>query len=266
MKLIVLGPNGTYSHLAASKKFPHATVDFVDSITQGFELLKKHEHDAFIAPVENLIHGTVRETIDGLYENKLKIEGAISLPIKHSLLGKTSKIKKIYSHNQALNQCRNFLEKNYKNVELISCNSTAQACEKAMQENFSAAIANDSILRWYQKLKLIKNKIEDNHKNKTIFFVISQNYSLLNEKFSSIVIEPNLDESGILFEILKIFKKRKINLSKIESRPNRKAIGSYLFYMDFEGDFRAPKIEKVLNKVKNSKVVKKLTVLGSYSI
>lgn len=265
MKLIALGPNGTYSHLAALKVSPISEIDFVNSIPDGFELLRGKKHDAFVTPVENLIYGTIRETIDGLYENNFKIAGAISLPVHHALLSGSKSIKKIFSHNQALNQCRKFLQKNYKNAELISCNSTAIACQKADGEKNSAAIAPETIVAWHPKLNIIAKNIEDDRKNRTTFLIISDSFSLLNEKTTSIIIEPNADESGILLAILKIFKSAKINLSKIESRPNRKNLGFYLFFIDFEGDFRQPKIARLLKKLENSRAVKKLKILGSFT-
>lgn len=265
MKLIALGPAGTFSHLAALKVSPLAEVTFVSSLREGFDLLKNRKHDGLIAPVENILHGTVRETLDHLYASRFKIGGAVNLPIRHSLLAKNAnEIKKIFSHSQALNQCQKFLARKYPAAELIPCNSTAQACKWAEKTKFAAAIAHESCRQWYPKLQTAAKNIHDDNKNSTKFLLIGDDYSLLNEKFTAIAIEPKADAKGVLLAILKICKS--VNLSKIESRPNRDSLGNYIFFIDFSGDFREAKIQKMLTKLTRSPVVKKLRVFGGYSV
>lgn len=265
MKLIALGPAGTFSHLAAIKVSPWADITFVSSLRAGFDLLKNRKHDGLIAPVENILHGTVRETLDHLYASQFKICGAVNLPIKHSLLAaKPKTIKQIYSHSQALNQCQKFLARKYPTAELIPCNSTAQACHMAEKTKFAAAIAHESCREWYLKLQTVAKNIQDDNKNSTKFLLIGDDYSLLNEKFTAIAIEPKADAKGVLLAILKICKS--VNLSKIESRPNRDNLGNYIFFIDFAGDFREAKIQKMLAKLTRSPVVKTLRIFGSYSL
>ncbi|MBU2523766.1 prephenate dehydratase [Patescibacteria group bacterium] len=264
MKILCLGPEGTYSHLAAKKFDNKAEITFVNYILDGFEKMGTGKYDAFLAPAENMIAGSVRETEDALFDYNFIISGSITIPIHHSLLAKSTRITKIYSHIQGINQCRKFIQNKYPKAQIITASSTAKACETAKKEPNSAAIANKVNLDYYPKLKEIHKNIEDYKNNKTKFYVISNNYALTNQKNSAIIVVPRQDSSGLLFKILKAFKKSKINLTKIESRPMRTQIGNYMFYIDFEGDFREKKIAKTLNKLNKSKLIKEIIVLGSY--
>lgn len=264
MKIICLGPEGTYSHHATLQYDSHAEITFVKTISEGFEIMSQGKHDALIVPAENMIHGTVRETLDNLYDYPFKISNSITLPIKHALMAPSKTINTIYSHPQALNQCRKYLQKKYPTCELIATTSTAQACKKAMRSKNAGAIAHKSNSVLFPKLQIIADNIQDFSKNKTLFFVISDSYNLINQKHTATIIVPHADASGLLFNILKEFKKGRINLTKLESRPQRSNLGSYMFFIDFQGDFREKSIAKTLTKIAKLAAVKQVKILGSY--
>ncbi|MFP4654490.1 MAG: prephenate dehydratase [Methanohalobium sp.] len=273
----VLGPAGSYSEKAAkkwSKKLKCLETplfQYYEDITDTFSAIVDKTIDFGVVPVENSIEGSVGITLDQLFENEVTITGEIVVPIEHCLLSKgtLSDIKIILSHPQALAQCRNFLKTHFKNTELRTTGSTSHAAKLATEFEEMAAIASRSSAEMYG-LNILISSIQDQNENYTRFLVITSKDGYSNSLLipsehlykTSIIVYLDKNCPGALYEILEEFAKRRINLTKIESRPSKKALGDYLFYIDFEGNIQDEIIKDALNKLKTK--VKMLKILGSY--
>jgi chorismate mutase/prephenate dehydratase len=264
-----LGPEGTFTQIAARNFFSKSGTQFIAATnkTDVFNRVEGDYVDFGIVPIENSLEGSVAETLDLLIEKNLKIFGEIELRIVHNLIGKKgiklTDIKTVYSHPQALAQCNTWIIKNLPNADLVETTSTAKAIEKVakMDNNTSVAIGTTSAAEIYE-LSCIVEGIEDNTQNYTRFLVISkhENSPSNHDKTSMVFVTQHLP--GALYQVLKFFAEAKINLMKIESRPNKKNPWEYVFILDFEGNQKD--VAKVLEVVKGYTVWMK--ILGSYPI
>lgn len=281
--IAVLGPKNTYSDMAARKYAPKAKVYYASSIHEIFDLIVKGKIKEGLVPLENSLAGSVRETMDELYDSNVWIEKVIAQQIHLALIGikkiPLNKIRTIYSHSQPLLQSRGFIRKNCGKVACIPVASTTAALERVAREKQEdiCAIASPLAAKAYS-LTVIRDSIEDFEDNTTYFAVIHktgfagsaalsgtmQRLNTKNPKGSKTSIAFNFDKDspGSLFTILKDFADSKINMTKIESRPSSKVRGEYVFYIDFEGNMKNPKVMKTLGAIKNK--VAKLKVLGCY--
>jgi len=266
MKLAVLGPAGTFSHEAALKYDRSAEMIFVNSIWDIFELVEQKKADSGIVPVENSIEGGVGITLDALIETDEKIKQEIVIPIRHCLcgFGEINEIKEVYSHTQALGQCRNFLHSmNGKTpIKTFQTSSTAAAAEEVarLKDRKKACLCSRLAAELYG-LKIIREDVHDEKNNMTRFFVINHaDAEPSGNDRTSLVVFPQKDRPGLLYEILGVFSKRKINLTKLESRPSRKKLGEYIFFIDIEGNRKDKLINEALQELKG--IRKK--VFGSY--
>ncbi|MDR3112693.1 MAG: prephenate dehydratase [Elusimicrobiota bacterium] len=265
IKIAFLGPLSTFSHQAAIKNF--GSTNFfvpVDTPQETIEEVECLRADFAVVPIENSNEGSVNATLDKLVESDLKICSEISLKIIQCFLVKpeNSKILKIYSHPHAIAQCKKWIAKNYPDAELIPVSSTSQAAKKVSMESCSAAIASEAAAKIY-KLKILQKGIQDSRENWTRFFVvgkISTNPSG-NDKTSLVFTVKN--KIGALYEILGIFNKNKVDLTKIESRPTKKKAWEYMFFVDFNGHIKDKNIAKTLESLGKFCVFVKS--LGSYS-
>ncbi|WP_457611678.1 prephenate dehydratase [Methanocaldococcus sp.] len=257
MKLYTL-PKGTYTEMAGKKilKYLDAKLCYCPTIYEIFENVKDNYG---IVPIENSIEGAVNLTQDLLLEYNYKIVGETVLDIHHNLIGlNKDKIKIIVSHPQALAQCRKYIKKHGWKVKAVE--STAKAVEMAKEDETVGAIGSESLAKLYN-LKILDRNIEDYKNNKTRFIVIGKKdiKGKFNKYKTSIVFELKEDKPGALYHILKEFALKNINLTRIESRPSKRMLGTYIFYIDYEG--------KDLDVLKNlNKYVSFLRVLGSYPI
>ncbi|MCK8828057.1 prephenate dehydratase [Natroniella acetigena] len=268
-KLGYLGPTGTFTEIAA-KKYQQEVREYVpySDIKSLLEAVLEEDIDQAIVPVENSLEGAVTLTLDLLVELDLKINNEIIIAIEHSLLAKEQvkleQIKHVISHRQALAQCRKFLEENLVDYQIHIANSTAEAVKKLKNLNGCwAAIGNQQAANYYD-LQILANQIQDNQENWTRFIVLDTNGNTKsNQDKTSIVCSPQKkDHPGALYDILHEFAIRGINLTRIESRPARKLLGDYIFFIDFEGHYQEPEIKEALEilAVKTSWC----TLLGSY--
>ncbi|KAF5415612.1 MAG: Prephenate dehydratase [Candidatus Methanogaster sp.] len=260
----VLGPAGTFSEQAA-KRWSTAPEEFVyfsdvDEIVASVG----NRIDFGVVPVENSLEGSVGATLDALLKHNVTIVGEIILPIQHSLLAKseTAPIKTIISHPQATAQCKRFLQRHFGDAEIQVAASTAHAAELASGEEGVAAIASaDTALRY--GLKILFEEIQDVDENHTRFIVLGTTVPpTTGQDKTSIIVDLHKDRPGALHELLGKFSSWDINLTKIESRPTRKALGDYLFYIDFQGHIHDGKIRDVMQSIEG--MVARLKVLGSY--
>jgi len=264
MKIATLGPEGTFSHEVVIKYYKPASILFRNTIRDVFRAVDD-DTDLGIVPIENSIAGTVGQTLDCLMEFGLKIKAEEILSISHNLVGfgKISDIKVLYSHPQTYEQCELFIKKNLPKAEMIQTSSNGKSAEiiAKSKDKKSASIIPKIAVGIY-KLKILKKDIQDNRFNVTRFFVIgnSDNKKTGYDR-TSIAVYPQVDRPGLLYEMLGQFAKRKINLTKIESRPSKGKLGDYIFYIDFEGHKTEKHISEALNGLEETAFV---TVLGSY--
>lgn len=268
--LAALGPENTFSSLAAKKYDPKAKIYYAKSLTEVFELVQKGKIKKGIVPIENKLTGSVAETRDLLFESSLKIQEEFILPIHHYLaaLEKTpgQKIKTIYSHPQALRQCKMYLKKHFPKAAPVAVSSTATALKKIIAENLydSAAICSKEAASAFD-LPILDKNIEDYPFNETRFLVIGKKELPIQtgKKYkTSIAFYFSSDAPGRLYPILGEFAKEKINLTKIESAANPSVPGGHLFYIDFEGSAKDAPIRRILKALK--KYTKKIKIMGSY--
>lgn len=269
-KLGYLGPQGTFTHQVALQ---------VASDNQGYELVEfptmslvlhaveKGQLDLGVVPVENSIEGTVNLSLDVLtHEVDLFIQQEVVIDIIHNLVAKDpdiSKIKKIFSHPQAIAQCRKHLEENFPDIMCQSTNSSGEAAVIATKEEGIAAITSIEAAKKYG-LHILRENINDYQGNKTRFVVVGKGPVIPTEGKckSSLVVALAENKPGGLYEILEEFAIRKINLTKIESRPAKKELGNYLFFIDCEVNLLAEENKVILSNLENKcKLVK---VLGVY--
>lgn len=258
------GPAGTFTEEAASRL--NGELIAFDSIIEVLEAVKTGKAQKGVVPIENSIEGPVGVTLDLLAQDyDLKIEKEIILPISHNLMVNKGinldEIDSVYSHAQPLAQCRIFLEK----LGLIthSTSSTAAAAKFIKGKNNAAAIGNRRAAELYN-LDIIKTDIQDFENNRTRFIVLGKNESQPtdNDK-TSIVFSLYEDRPGGLYGILGYFAAENINLTKIESRPSKRGLGKYIFFIDFEGHSQDKVVKDILDTIKENTPFLKL--LGSYS-
>lgn len=262
MNIGFLGPKGTFSFEAASI-YSAREDNLIEykTIKDCILALKESNIDKVIVPVENSLHGDVLETIDSLIEvDGVFIEKELIIKINQNLISNElysfEQIKKIYSHPQALAQCRNFIETNLKNAEIIEVSSTALAAKEIRNKEHAACISSKACIEEYD-LKLIKENIQDNDYNQTKFWVLSNNENKSGDKMSIIFSTNN--EPGALYKILGIFYDNGINLSKIESRPAKTVLGEYVFLVDLDVN---SKLEKALKLIREK--CRYFKILGRY--
>lgn len=249
MKVTTLGPEGTYASQVARKIFPDAEVAFCDTINEVLAV-----KGIRIVPLENSTEGTVRQSFDGILEKGLFLSTIYSLPIVHALGTKAKNLKKVkvvLSHSQAVSQCQKFLNRNFKDAKIILVNSTSDAVKMAMEDESLAAIASSYACDLYG-LPVVKNKIEDEDGNTTLFGVVAEG-DLFPEAVKDemhIVVTPRKNKAGVLFNILKPFHDLNIDLTRLESRPTRKELGEYRFFVSFK-----------INKKMDAKVEEALKIL-----
>ena len=264
LKVSYLGPEGTFSYLAAKQRFG-SSVEYLSSksIDAVFKDVISGRADYGIVPVENSTEGGIRETLNMFTEYDVKVCAEIVLPIHHNLMANCppNQIRKIYSKLQVFAQCKQWLANNFTNVELLNVGSTTEAVQIAKQQSDAAAIAHAEVAQLYGINILYKN-IEDNPNNITRFFVLSNKPCSRSGRDKTAVMCYIRNEPGALYGILAPFKEHSINLTNIEPLPTKRRTWDYCFYLDFEGHTDEDNVSKALEEV-SSKCIE-LKVLGSY--
>ena len=259
-----LGPEGTFSHQMSLEIFSAAAELIpLKSIDEVFIEVAKGNINNGIVPIENSINGSIVHTLDMLMRNIVSIQAEATLDINHCIFSNYSsdKIIKIFSHSQPIGQCWQWLQKNYPKADYIETSSTTTAIQKAIAEPNSAAIASKMSSDHYS-IKLLKENIQDLAINQTRFLVIGEPINQVKGEYKTSISVTLKDRPGALFELLQAFQQEKINLTRIESRPNRVEAWCYNFLIDFEGDIKESKIIKVMEKLNT--FVFSVNVLGSY--
>jgi len=264
-KVAFLGPEATFSHIAAQHYFGTSALFIpVETILDVFEEVSSERAHFGVVPIENSIEGVVATTLDAIYEYGLKVCGEIYEPISHHLMNQTGRledIKKILSHPQAIAQCRKWLRKKLPSVPVEAVSSTALAAKWAAVDESVAAIASLMAAKLYH-LQIVAKNIEDLKGNSTRFWIIGKiEIPPTGEDKTSLLFSVS-DRPGALYEVLRCFAERKINLTKIESRPSKNEPWKYVFFLDCEGHIKDPIVAECLEEMK--KYCIQVVWLGSY--
>ncbi len=263
-RIAYLGPETTFSHAAALKHFgSSAEYSGHDSIKEVFNAVEKGEADFGVVPVENSLGGSVTYTYDMFITSPLNIIAEASEPIVHNLISRyrLRDIEKIYTHPMALAQCRDWITKNLPKAEIIEVSSTAKSVEAAKLYINSAGIGSELSASHYG-LEIIAPNIHDMANNVTRFLIIGRGKPRRGAKSKTSVVFTTKNSPGALFGALGALKKRGVNMTKIESRPNSLRNWEYFFFVDMEGFSEDKKISGALNEMR--KHTGFLKVLGSY--
>jgi chorismate mutase/prephenate dehydratase len=265
LKVACLGPLATFTHLAALRHFG-SSASFVPviSIKEVFDAVETGKAEFGVVPIENSNEGVITYTLDLFMDYDLKVSAEVMLEIAHNLLSKSgdrTRIKKIYSFSPPTAQCRRWLQLNMAGIPIIEATSTANAAELASRDDEAAAIASELAAEIYN-LKFVERSIEDNKHNFTRFLVISKDFPKKSGKGKTSIMFSIKDKPGALYNILEPFKKAKINLTKIESRPSKRRAWEYIFFVDMEGHVEEKRLKKAIDALKENCLY--LKILGSY--
>lgn len=248
MKIAYLGPEATFTHQAAIRRFG-ASLRYSSqkTIADVFTEVSKNRADYGVVPVENSTEGVVTHTLDMFVDSELKIVAQIVLPVQHCLLsnGPRSQIKKLFTHPQSLGQCRGWVQTNLPRVEIIETSSNARSAELATKEPGTAAIAGILAAEKYD-LDVLEYDIQDNAANATRFLVLGRQCSPPTGKDRTSIMVSVTDKVGALHSALAAFRRYRINMTKIESRPSKRKAWEYFFFIDFDGHVQEPKVQKTL--------------------
>ena len=266
-KVAFLGPEYSFSHLAALHRFGRAAEFMaVANIAAVFEEVNRQHVDYGVVPLENSTDGRVADTLDMFVRlPQLKICSEVRLRVHHNLIanGEQPEIRRIYSKSQALSQCRNWLAKNVPQASLHEVSSTAAAAQLATREPGAAAVASREVAVQYG-LRVLFPNIEDSPHYETRFAVIGAHDSGKTGQDKTAVMFMIPHSPGSLADILNLFKQNKVNLTWIESFPYPSTKGEYVFFVDFEGHQDDPKVKKTVTALQGE--CEKLYILGSYPV
>ncbi len=261
-----LGPRATFSHLAAMERFGlSAQFLAMRSIAEVFAEVEKENADFGVVPVENSTEGVVSHTLDMFVDSPLLICGEVVVEAALHLLSKApslGEVRKIYSHPHGLAESRKWLERNVPHLSVGETSSTGAAAEIAASEPGAAAIASELAASLYD-LSVLQRRIEDHPNNFTRFLIIGKRSAPATAADKTSILFSIKDRVGALHRMLLPFAERKINLTKIESRPSKKKVWEYVFYVDFAGHANEPRAREALAALQEDCIF--LKILGSYA-
>jgi len=266
-RLAYLGPPGTFSEEAALLHDAQAQLLPFSSVAAVAAAVDSGMADEGVAAIENSLEGSVNETLDVLiHESGLSICRELVLPIEHCLLAapgtSSPDVRVIYSHPQALGQCRRFLERCFPKAQLEAALSTTAAVEQMLSQEGAAAIGTRRAAEIYGAQVLARG-VQDNPSNKTRFVVLTpHDCPPTGRDKTSIAFTVAHDRPGTLVNVLHEFSDRQINLTKIESRPSKEELGVYIFLVDMDGHRADPAVAEALERVREQAFFFK--VFGSY--
>ncbi len=258
LMIAYLGPEASNTHAAALKKFG-ASVDYhaMATVSDIFTAVEKGETDYAVIPIENSTEGSVREALDSFVESDLKIVAQIYLEISHALISNSrlEEIERVYSKDQALAQCRHWLQRHLPHAQLVDAPSTSRAVQMAKDERGVAAIAGELAAEHYG-VPVVERNIQDKADNTTRFFVIGKKASGAvggGKDLTSLLVslgDEAASHSGALLKMLMPLANRGINLSKIESRPSKKRPWDYYFFLDVTGHYDDPNMKSAVAELR----------------
>ena len=249
MKLLALGPAGTFSHEAALSLHPDAEITFAANFDALFESMHKNGGIGLV-PLENSLHGSVDEVLDLLVQTDVKVWKTTDVAVRHCFGALDAPaVLRVASHPQALSQCRHYLKKHYPTVEHFPVSSTTFAIQLALKDKTVGAIASGKAMR-DNGLPVLQENIQRDG-NTTRFAFVSKEDPFPESKKTqmSVVLHPKEDRPGLLHDLLTPFKVYDVNLTKIESRPTGEKIGDYMFFVDFLGTKDNGRVRKVMEEI-----------------
>jgi prephenate dehydratase len=269
-----LGPPGTYAEAAALAYVHTLGRDTGDepllcpypSIAQTLQSVAQAQAHLAVVPVENSIEGSVTSTLDMLWQlDTLQIQQALVLPIRHALLSRASTIEAIqtvYSHPQALAQCQGWLEKFLPSVQLVPTNSTTEALQE-LDKDYTAGVITSQRAAQLYNLPVLASAINDYPDNCTRFWVVGKQLST-GGSHTSLAFSTPANVPGALVKPLQVFASRGINMSRIESRPTKRSLGEYLFFVDLEANASQASAQAALSELASHTEI--LKIFGSYNV
>ena len=265
LRVAYLGPEGTYTQLAALKHFG-GSIDGapVPSIEEVMREVEAGSADFGVVPVENSLEGGINQTLDALRDSPLRICGEVVLNIHHQLLSSAtdiSQIIRVYAHAQALGQCRRWLAQNLPDAECIPVSSNGEAARLVRAETDAAAIAGVVAADIYALGTLRKN-IEDHPGNTTRFVVLGDSSPPPSDKDVTSIMFTTPNRPGALHDVLGVLSAAKISMTRIESRPLRQESWDYVFFVDIDGHADVDKVRNALVELEDK--TSQLKILGSY--
>ncbi len=265
LNVAVLGPAGTFTHMAARNTFGLA-VHYVEAPTIAgvFDAVERGDASYGVVPIENSTEGSVTMTLDSLLETKLVVRQEVELDVTQCLVGRQpdlSRIERVYSHPQALAQCRTWLAKNLPRAQMVMFPSTTAAARETTTDDSAAAVSSELAAELYG-LEVIRTGIQDRAQNTTRFIVLADTDAPAtgNDKTSIVFSAP--DERGALKRVLEIFDEEGINLSRIESRPSGDKPWQYVFFTNVVGHRTSEQVSRALDRLRER--CEMVKVLGSY--
>ncbi len=267
MDIAYLGPEGTFTQAAVLKQFGHSVNTVaMRTIPDVFKAVQSENAHFGIVPIENSTEGVVTHTLDMLLKSDLKICGEILLRIQHNLLSNAqdlASVEVVYAHEQALAQCRHWINRYMPNVECKAVASNGLAADLAVKETNAAAIAGLMASDFYG-LSILAAGIEDEANNTTRFLVLGhQDLASTGDDKTSLVVSSN-NHPGLLHQLLEPISRHNINMTRLESRPARQGIWEYVFFIDIEGHRDDDNVQLLLKEMQD--VATLFKVLGSYPV
>jgi chorismate mutase/prephenate dehydratase len=265
LEVAFLGPEGTFTQQAAFKHFGHAVKTVpVANINEIFSTVESGHCQFGVVPVENSTEGVITHTLDRFLASPLHICGEVEIRVHQNLMGLTDDLRKItdvYSHQQSLAQCRQWLDVNLPHAKRTAVASNAEAAKMAAENPEKAAIAGKVAAELYQ-LNIIEKNIEDEPNNTTRFIIIGQQQPNSTGLDKTSVVVSTGNQSGALHKILQPFAQHGISMTHIESRPSRQGLWDYVFFIDIDGHKDDDAVAQALEILSTN--VTMLKILGSY--
>lgn len=266
MKIAYLGPEGTWTHQAAIKKFGHSVAYLPQpNFAEVFDQVARRKASYGVVPIENSTEGAVSHTLDLFVDSPLRICAQILLRIENNLLSSIPReeIKTLYSHPQVFGQCKNWILRHFPNADLVEVSSTTRAAQIASERAPEGAAAlGGSLAAELNGLEVLESSIQDRATNTTRFLVVSEKTCPPTGDDRTSILFAVRDQPGSLVNALKAFNEFEINMSKIESRPSKQKDWEYIFYVDLAGHCEDPKLAEALQELETHCSLVKL--LGSY--
>ena len=259
-----LGPEATFTHQAAIRRFGASLLYAPQrTIADVFAEVSKNRADYGVVPVENSTEGVVTHTLDMFVDSDLKIVAQIILPVQQCLMSNTprDRIKKLYAHPQSLAQCRGWVQNNLPHVEIVETSSNARSAELAAREKGAAAIAGMLAAEKYG-VRVLDQDIQDNAANATRFLVLGRQCGPPTGSDRTSIMVSIADKVGALHHTLAAFRRNRINLTKIESRPSKRKAWEYFFFIDCDGHAQDRRVAKAIAALGDE--CSYVKVLGSY--
>jgi chorismate mutase/prephenate dehydratase len=266
LKIAYLGPEGSWTHQAAIKKFGHSVAYSPQpNFSEVFDQVARRKADYGVVPIENSTEGAVSHTLDLFVDSPLQICAQILLRIENGLMAAVPRdqIRTLYSHPQALGQCRGWILRNFPDADLVEVSSTTRAAQLAKENAAAGAAAIGSPLAAeIYGLTLLEESIQDSATNTTRFLVIGEKTCPVTGNDRTSILFAIHDRPGSLVRALQAFDQFHINMSKIESRPSKRKDWEYIFYVDLSGHCEDPSLKEAIEELeKHCSMVK---LLGSY--